>query len=248
MVLLTVRTGSSRLKNKCFLPFGDTTLLGHSILRAKYFGLHPIVCTSTEIQDDLIAEFCLETNTDFFRGSLNNKLFRWLECAKSFNLENFHIIDVDDPFFNPILIKESLDIIMKSEVGGVLPTKVSANGLGSVGYSLNTQALIRKSETFQSISDLEMVDGFFLKLENFPMIELNSKISEPNELRLTVDYQEDYELLSFVVRELGHYCSNNELNNFFVSNPDLYKFNIFRNRDWSKRQNDIRAKEAVLYV
>lgn len=247
-ILLTVRTGSSRLKNKCFLPFGETTLLGHSILRAKYFNLQPIVCTSTEVQDDVIEKFCLETDTDIFRGSLNNKLIRWLECAESFNLENFHVIDVDDPFFNPTLISESLEVIVKNDVCAVLPTEVSAKGLGSVGYSLNTKALLRKSETFKNISDLEMVDGFFQKLDNFPMIELNSNINEPIELRLTVDYQEDYDLLAFVVKELGHYCPNETLKNFFASNPDLYKFNFFRNRDWSNRQSDIRAKEATLYV
>lgn len=247
-VLLTVRTGSSRLSGKCFLPFGQTTLLGHSIRRAKYFNLQPIVCTSSEPQDDLIEEFCLESKTEIFRGSLNNKLIRWLECAKSFNLEYFHVIDVDDPFFNPVLINESLDMMAKKDVAAIQPTKVSSHGLGSVGYSLKTEALVQKSETFMNLDNLEMVDGFFSNLDNFPMIELNSKIKEPVELRLTVDYQEDYELLSFVVRELGHFCTNEEINIFFKRNPDLFKYNIFRNKDWSNRQNDIRAKESVLYV
>ena len=51
---ITVRTSSTRLPQKCLLPFGEGNVLEHVIRRAKHFELDPIVCTTTEKEDDII--------------------------------------------------------------------------------------------------------------------------------------------------------------------------------------------------
>ena len=42
--MITVRSQSTRLPEKCFLPFGDCSVLEHIIRRAKHFNINPIVC------------------------------------------------------------------------------------------------------------------------------------------------------------------------------------------------------------
>ena len=99
--LITVRSSSSRLPNKCFLPFGERcNVLEHIIRRAKHYNLDPIICTSTDPSDDLIEELALREGVKCFRGSLINKLKRWADCAVHFNLKAFHTVDADDPFFD----------------------------------------------------------------------------------------------------------------------------------------------------
>jgi spore coat polysaccharide biosynthesis protein SpsF (cytidylyltransferase family) len=131
--LLTVRTASTRLKNKCLLPFGNYNFLEHSIKRCLAFNLHPIVCTTNLKIDDVICNIAKKYSVEFYRGSVNNKIKRWYDCANYFHLNNFHTIDVDDPFFDPKSIKKSLDFLKKYDV--VLPSKKSRGGGGSEGYS-----------------------------------------------------------------------------------------------------------------
>ena len=55
--LVTVRTTSTRLPAKCLLPFGDgINIIEHVILRAKYYDIDPILCTSTDKTDDILIE------------------------------------------------------------------------------------------------------------------------------------------------------------------------------------------------
>ena len=52
--LITVRTSSSRLPNKCLLPFGDCSVVVHVAKRAINFGIRPIICTSIDPSDDVL--------------------------------------------------------------------------------------------------------------------------------------------------------------------------------------------------
>ena len=51
---ITVRSTSTRLLRKCFLPFGKWNVIEHIINRAKHYALEPIICTSTDPSDDII--------------------------------------------------------------------------------------------------------------------------------------------------------------------------------------------------
>ncbi len=54
--------------------------------------------------------------------------------------------------------------------------------------------------------------------------------------RLTLDYEEDYWLLESVRRMSGNLATRQEINKLFLSNPDLYKINWFRNQEWRENQ------------
>ena len=65
---ITVRTSSTRLPNKCLLPFGDETVISHVIKRAIAYGIEPIVCTSNDTSDDVIEQISIEQGVKVFRG------------------------------------------------------------------------------------------------------------------------------------------------------------------------------------
>ena len=82
-----MRTSSSRLPNKCLLPFGDETVISHVVKRAIKSGIDPIICTSTDSSDDILEEVAKTLGVKCFRGALINKLKRWADCANKFNLD-----------------------------------------------------------------------------------------------------------------------------------------------------------------
>ena len=133
---ITVRTSSSRLNNKCLLRFGSyNTLIEFIIQRCRDYGIEAIICTSLDSSDDIIEEICSKSNVKIFRGSLENKIKRWSECANFFEIENFHTIDADDPFFDGQRMKESMQLLIKGNYDYVKPSFYSDNGGATEGYS-----------------------------------------------------------------------------------------------------------------
>lgn len=240
-VFLTVRTGSTRLPKKCMLPFGDTNVLGHVIRRAEYAGFTPVVCTSISQSDNEIESFCATEGVLVYRGSLNNKLLRWHDCAQNFGLSMFHTIDVDDPFFDPKQIKQSMEILIDEDLDIVHPTELSSQGSASVGYSIRFSALEKEHKYLSSIDYIEMVDSVFNHLGTLKQKKLITNLLDFPNVRLTLDYPEDYGLLLFVLEELGPNCNREELLSLFSRNPDLYKFNWHRNIEWTDKQNQLRS-------
>lgn len=235
-VFLTVRTSSTRLSRKCFLPFGDSTVLGHVISRSLNFNFIPIVCTSDDPSDDEIEEYCNRLGINCFRGSLGNKLLRWHKCAEIHQVSAFHTVDVDDPFFDPTQVIESLSLLDQENLDVVYPTEISASGSASVGYSISSKYLANLLPTFEELKELEMVDIVFNNFAATRSKVLFSKVQDARNLRLTLDYAEDYWLLCFILRMVGPFCAREQIIELFAKNPDLYLINWFRNHEWADKQ------------
>ena len=233
---ITVRTSSTRLPNKCMLPLGDETVISHVVKRAISYGIEPIICTSTDKSDDILEEISKELGVKCFRGSLVNKLKRWLDCAERFNVNSFHTIDADDPLFDGKEMIASLDLLRSKDCDVVCPTESSSAGGASVGYSLTTAIIKKALENLDPDTDTEMMWYYLEKVSQVKM-EILPEASNANiKVRLTLDYEEDYWLLASITRILGNSASRDAVNQLFLSNPDLAKVNFFRNEEWKEAQ------------
>jgi len=232
---ITVRTQSTRLPKKCLLPFGKGNVLEHIINRSKYYGLEPYICTTLESNDDIIEEIAKNHNVKFYRGSTINKLKRWLDCCEHYDINQFHTVDADDPFFDGDEVKRSI-VLLNEGYDMVSPTSSSSSGDASVGYSLTKDIIARTCALFEENSDTEIMWYYIEKVKGINKIALPDQDSNPIKIRLTLDYEEDYWLLSTVQRILSTQASRKEVNDLFRNNPDLYKVNWFRNSDWQEGQ------------
>ena len=145
--IITVRTSSSRLPNKCLKQFGKKNVIEHIIDRCKNYIIEPILCTSTDKSDDVLEEIAKDKKIRYFRGSLLNKIKRWSDCAKYFNLKIFHTVDADDPFFDGEEMRKSINYLISTNSDIITPTVSSANGGASVGYSIKANILSKLSNT-----------------------------------------------------------------------------------------------------
>ena len=232
---ITVRTSSSRLPQKCLLPFGNGNVLEHIIRRAKHYGLDIIVCTSVDKSDDVIQLIAEKEDVKCFRGNMLNKLRRWRDCCDHFNIEKFHTIDADDPFFDGELIKKSFAMLNKG-YDMVCPTKSSSAGAATVGYSMTKDIIYKACELARENEDTEMMWCYVNKVEGLRKITLPEQEANQIQVRLTLDYEEDYWLLQVVRRIVGNLASRKNVDELFRRNPDLHKINWFRNEEWLKNQ------------
>lgn len=234
--LITVRSTSSRLPAKCFLPFGEGNVLEHVIQRCLHFGLRPIVCTTRDKEDDAIEIIASRLAVECYRGPTYNKLLRWSECCRHFEIDTFHSVDADDPFFDGEEIKASMRLLEEGPYDMVCPTVSSSAGGASVGYSLTAEVVKRASDEIPINADTEMMWYYLEKIQNIRTQVLPEEKPLPFKVRLTLDYAEDYWLLESVRRISGNFATRQDINHLFLTNPDLYKINWFRNEDWQAGQ------------
>ena len=234
---ITVRTSSSRLPRKCLLPFGECNVIEHIIHRAIHYQLDPIICTSIDPSDDILEEIARNEGVKVFRGSMLNKLKRWYDCCIYFDIDQFHTVDADDPFFDGDLMKKSMKLLEKG-YDVVCPTESSSAGDASVGYSL-TKNIIEKSLKFiEDEEDTEMMWYYLEKVKSLKKVVLPNPNNSPLKVRLTLDYEEDYWLLESVRKILGNLTTRQAIDELFLKNPDLHKINWFRNEEWKLGQKE----------
>ena len=233
---ITVRTSSTRLPKKCLLSFGESTVLNHIIRRTVSYDIEPIVCTSTSKEDDIIEEIANKEGVKCYRGSLDNKLQRWLDCANHFNIDTFHTIDADDPFFDGDEMISSMKMLQEEGVDMITPTESSSAGGASVGYSLTTDIVKRACKDLDKDTDTEMMWYYIEKVPDLKTKILPETRKNITKMRLTLDYEEDYWLLDSVCRILGNLTSRDKVDQLFLSNPDMHKINWFRNEEWQSAQ------------
>jgi len=233
---ITVRSASTRLPGKCLLPFGGGNVIEHIITRSQHYGLDPIVCTTTERADDVLAAIAETRGVRCFRGATDNKLKRWADCCAHFGLDAFHTVDADDPFFDGEEMTRSFKLLTDKGWDIVTPTPSSSAGGASSGYSLTRDIVDRAVALTRDDDDTEMMWYWIDKVDGVRKTVLDETDADPVTVRLTLDYEEDYWLLVSVLRMAGPLADRQTINDLFRANPDLYKVNWFRNEEWAAGQ------------
>ncbi len=230
---ITVRTTSSRLKEKCLLPFGEQTVIEHVIDRALHFNFIPVICTTTNATDNILETIANKHNVCCFRGSEKDKLKRWLDCCNHFSIDSFVSIDADDPFFDEESDHHCMKLLHEQQLDAVYPPENIY--VGSVGYAL-TRDIINRACKLKSSDDTEMMWYYLEKVPDLKKTVLPVFDVEETKIRLTLDYEEDYWMLVSVLRMLDSYPTRRDIEQLFIRNPDLHKINWFRNQQWKQGQ------------
>jgi spore coat polysaccharide biosynthesis protein SpsF (cytidylyltransferase family) len=234
--IILVRSRSKRLPNKCFLKFGSFSLIEHIIRRCRFYSIIPIVCTTNKYNDNEIVKTAKKLNSLYYRGSEKNKILRISECCKKFNVDYFHTIDADDPFFCGKEVSRSLQMLKENQLDIVEPTVSSSKGSGTVGYSIKSSIIHLIAKKINKNTNTEMMWGFFKKLKKIKIRKL-SEITRDVKARLTLDYYEDYIFLETIRLLVGNFASRKDIFLLLRSNKDISKINLFRNKEWKKNQN-----------
>ena len=79
----------------------------------------------------------------------------------------------------------------------------------------------------------------FIDYKIFTTKTLEGSKYELKKARLTLDYQEDYKMLTEIRDSCGNFASRKKINNFLKKNKDILKINFFRNICWEKRQKKL---------
>ncbi|MEN6546687.1 MAG: glycosyltransferase family protein [Armatimonadia bacterium] len=103
VAIIQARMGASRFPNKTLVPIFEHTLLGWTILAVKASRLvdRVVVATTTDANDTPVFEHAQEYGVAAFRGSENDVLDRFVQCAREFEADVIVRISGDSPLWCP---------------------------------------------------------------------------------------------------------------------------------------------------
>jgi spore coat polysaccharide biosynthesis protein SpsF (cytidylyltransferase family) len=229
-VLVSVRSASTRLPNKCFMTLDGMSVLEFVLRRALNAGFDPIVCTTCKNEDDLVISIAEKLNLRFFRGEAEDKILRWGNCVENFDISELHLLDGDDPYFDPIECSESMHKLREGKYSLVMTSERSDNGMASVGTSITGEFLIEIVKRSREIPsrNFDVIPWTNLIRENDKWTKMPDKylISESNStFRLTLDYLTDYKFLTQIARYFNFESPRLEVEKFLISNPEVARIN-----------------------
>ena len=243
VAITQARCGSSRLPNKIFRKIGKKTVFDTHVSRiAKSKTIDKfIVATSNQVLDNVIAQFCNDQNISCYRGSEDNVLQRFYESASLFSPEYVIRLTSDCPLIDPYLIDEVVKFTIKNKLDYGSNTLVESFPDGQdievFTYSALSKAYLNatKKYEFEHVTPYLKENSSFHNKTLFKSANYLSR-QDFSKVRLTVDQEEDIEVIEKIVNEIGYDKSWIEYAEYYLNNEQLQSKNnfIIRNEGFLK--------------
>lgn len=228
IVIIQARMGSSRLPGKILKPLGDVDVLTYDIERCRAIqGVSEvIVATSSLAQDDAIVAWCEAHHVAYFRGSEDDVLDRYVQCAKMYKPDYVMRVTSDCPFVDYEMASEIVELMNKEKKDIVLLEGELPRGLAV--ELISYEALLRIHEVGQESRHREHVTYYAYEFkEQFETVTYKTPINrQVPELRITLDTEEDYALLVEVAKHFNNpLVSSADVIRFLKEHPEVAKIN-----------------------
>ncbi len=177
--------------------FGKT-VLQHIVERVNATkGIDKVVIAMTDqTYDDPLEKYVKDLGVEYFRGSENDVLDRFYQCAKKYNPEIVVRVTADDPLKDPEVIEKALNCLVEDKnLDYCSNTLVPSYPEGLDIEAFRFSALKTAWEKAQLPSEREHVTPFIWKnpgLFNLTNIKFDRDLSH---WRWTLDKENDYELI-----------------------------------------------------
>lgn len=242
--VIVARCSSSRLPSKATRVIqGRETiaLLIERIKRCKNVDV-VILATSTDSSDDILEEIAKREGVSVFRGSLEDLSSRFYEAAKHYELSQIVRITGDDILRDEVMIDKAIKDHLHNSCD-VTFTKNMPYGTSSEVFTLNALETIMNTATVPS--NTEYLEWFLKNDRYFSVNQVESGYSYDSSIRLTLDYDEDFELFSKIYEHFYPANPNFTLVDtlkFLESHPEVIAINQNKKAKYTSNDIDVSLK------
>ena len=231
VAIIQARMGSTRLPGKVLLEIMGKPLLAHIVDRiseSKLVNSSIILATTTNPADHVLVDFANENHLECFVGSEEDVLDRFYQAAKRSGADIIVRITADDPFKDPKIMDEIIQIMLDGDFDYVSNTikPTYPEGLDIEVFSFDS--LEKAWKYGKKPSEREHVTPYIwnhpeiFKLHNVEHgIDLSS-------MRWTLDTNDDFEFTKIIYENLyaqGKIFRMNDILNLLTNKPDIQKIN-----------------------
>lgn len=233
LCIIQARMGSTRLPGKVLLKVRGIALLEYEIKRveqAKKIG-KIVVATTVKKQDDKIAALCEKIKIDCCRGSENDVLARYYQCAKKYpQYENIIRITGDCPLIDPAVVDQVIRLFERGRHD-------YASNVGKITFPdgldieiFKRRILARAFKQAKLSSEREHVTLYIRNKMKIKKGNLAAK-RDFSKFRLTVDNPEDFKVIKFLIKNTPSSANYFDYVKLLKKNPKIMEINslIIRN-------------------
>lgn len=228
--IVQARLGSSRLPGKVLMDIEGRPVLWHVYNRVSYSKLIDkiIIATSKSEDDKKIVDFCKLNKIQCFTGSEDDVLSRYYETAKNNGAgDGDHIVRItaDCPLHDAAIIDKVIKVYLDGNYDYVSNCQeyTYPDGLDVEVFSFNV--LKEAFENACLLSEREHVTPYIRKKNKYKKINVVSDKKYPI-IRLSLDYEEDYELIKRIYEGIGTLDFNiDEIIDFLSKHVEYLKLN-----------------------
>lgn len=199
---LLARTGSTRLPNKSLLEVCGRPVLAHQLDRLKLSrSARPLVLATTTLpQDESLCAVARAAGMKTFRGAVNDVVQRLADVAEQFSVEFLAVVGGDDVFCEGEFVDAVVAEYQRSRADFIT---IADLPFGTAPFGVRASGLRRVLE----IKAGEYTDGwerYFTETGLFRtvMLEPSDPLLRHPEVRLDLDYPEDFELVRAIYERL----------------------------------------------
>ena len=241
VAIVTVRNSSSRLPNKAIMKVkSDLKAIEIVIKRAKKTGFPVILATSISKDDDIFEEIAKKNNIEIFRGSLLNKIKRWFDCFKEFDIKNSLLVDGDDLAYNYDIGRRGMMELKEKSVEMISYPQDIVTGFFT--YAINFAGV----EKLYSVANLEetntdVITKFIEKAKIKTDFITLADFEKNDSVRFTLDYKEDLEFFTRLYDGVDILSSGKEILEYIDSHKELKNINFHRQKEYLENQAKFNA-------
>lgn len=206
-VIIQARMGSTRAPGKIAYLFQGEPMLAYQIRRLKHGGFSSIYVATSELdRDNITVDIANKAGASCFRGSENDVMSRYLECAKHFKLDLFYRVTGDDPLVDPDGMHFLAELQSRAKADLTYSNHPNGWVYGTTAELVTYDALARAFTETSDPSDREHVIPYLKRSGRFnciPATPLNPSLKR-SDIYLSVDYPEDLHLVDQV---LAHFSA-----------------------------------------
>ena len=203
--IIQARMGSSRLPKKVMKKIdNDYTVLDYVIQQIKSSeSIEKIIVATTILeQDNIIYDYLSSQKYEVFRGSSEDVLDRFYQCAKKFSIDTVVRITADNPLIDPKIIDTAITEYKNGKYDLVTNTLKRTFPFGTEVEVFSFKILEKSWQNAKKPSEREHVTPFVWNKQNGFNIKILNTKKNISHLRYTVDRIEDLELVKEIIKNI----------------------------------------------
>lgn len=203
-IISQARMTSTRLPAKVLKEVRGKSILQYHVERLAASGYPLYIATTTNATDDVLIDYCQQKGIPYHRGSEDNVLSRYYECAVKYGLEVVVRVTSDCPLIDGNIVRQGVEAYLAAND----PMLYLANGPSATfprGFDFEVLGFNVLEEAYQKATldyEREHVTPYLYQGKN-PAIRVQPFAwrEAKNQYRITLDTPDDFELIRRLIED-----------------------------------------------
>ncbi|WP_109877753.1 cytidylyltransferase domain-containing protein [Nitrosopumilus zosterae] len=227
--IIQARMGSSRLPGKVMRKIDNNfTVIDYVIRQLKSSKkIDKILIATTNLkEDDVICDHLFSQNVEYFRGSSDDVLDRYFQCAKKKSADIIVRITADNPLIDPNIVDSVISDYENNDCDYASNTLLRTFPYGTEVEVFSFKTLQMAWKKAKKPSEREHVTPFIYEPQNNFNLKNTKHLHNLSHLRYTVDRIEDLILVKKIIKNVhDRPILLKDILQLYKTNPNIFKIN-----------------------